>query len=152
MSEQILIKHEQDSFFEENGESEVANILNGMSQLGYRNNNVLEALHSNLVGPEYEITGEIQGQYDLFTLYNIITSFARLAPEKTEYLKDFVPQLHKMLSQIGETPDNQFREQPHLAYMFVPDITMFVNLWLSLATFAALQPNYQNLDSMGSSF
>ena len=36
--------------------------------------------------------------------------------------------------------------------MLIPDITMFVNLWLSLATFAAMQPNYTKMDSMPHSF
>ena len=103
MSEQILIKDEQDTFFEQDGESEILNILNGISQLGYRNDNVLEVLHRHLVGPDFENSGEISGQYDLYSLYNIVTSFARIAPDQTHYLKDFVPQLHKLLVRVGET-------------------------------------------------
>lgn len=37
-------------------------------------------------------------------------------------------------------------------YLEVPDLTMYTNLWLTLATFAALQPNYKNLKAMGTEF
>lgn len=36
--------------------------------------------------------------------------------------------------------------------MIVPDITIYVNLWLSVATFAAMQPNYSKMTNMGQSF
>ena len=37
-------------------------------------------------------------------------------------------------------------------YMMVPDITIYTNLWLSLATFASLQPNYSNMAGMKQDF
>lgn len=36
--------------------------------------------------------------------------------------------------------------------MLVPDITMYMNLWLVLATFASLQPRYREMGSMPESF
>ena len=34
----------------------------------------------------------------------------------------------------------------------VPDLSSYVNLWLSLATFAAMHPNYKSMKSMGRNF
>ena len=36
--------------------------------------------------------------------------------------------------------------------MMVPDLNSYVNLWLSLATFAAMHPNYKNMKTMGRNF
>lgn len=80
MVHQIRMKHEEGIFFEEGAELEVVNILSGMSQLGYRNAEIIEILNGYLVGEKFEQIGEVHEQYDLFTLYNILTSFARLAP------------------------------------------------------------------------
>lgn len=50
MSDQILKLHNEDNFFESGQELEVANVLSGMSQLGYRNAEVIEVLHGYLLG------------------------------------------------------------------------------------------------------
>jgi len=137
-----MTKHADNTFFEEGAESEVANILNGLSQLGYRNEELTEVLYSYLVGKDFAQTGEISEQYDLHTLYNILTSFARLSPGKTKYFTDFAPQLHYILSSINKTDPKEFENNPNLIFMLCPDITIYVNMWLSLATFGALQHNY----------
>ena len=36
--------------------------------------------------------------------------------------------------------------------MLVPDLTMYMNMWLSLATFASVQTNYKEMDSMPAEF
>jgi hypothetical protein len=59
MAEQILTKHKEDSFFEPGTESEIANILNGMSGLHYQNEELVDLLHSFLVGPNFKETGEL---------------------------------------------------------------------------------------------
>ena len=59
MSDQIKIKHQIGTFFEAGNESEVANVLSGMSQLGYRNEEVIEILFECLVGKDFEQTGEL---------------------------------------------------------------------------------------------
>jgi len=91
MADQIIAKHNEGIFMEEGAESEVANVLSGLSQLGYKNEEVIEILWGYLVGPDYEKTGEISEQYDLYNLYNIITSFARIAPKASKYLEAFIP-------------------------------------------------------------
>lgn len=129
-------------------ESEVANILSGMSQLGYRNLDIVEILHEYLVGKDFKDSGEITAVFDLFTSYNILTSYARLAPDQTKYLNDFIPVLHDNLTEIYSIEKQHIDKNPVLIYTKVPDLLMFVNIWLSLATFAALQPNYSKMTSM----
>lgn len=80
MADQVLKKHKEGIFFEEGSESEVSNILNGISQLGYRNEELSEALYEMLVGEEFKTNGEIAEQYDFFTLYTIVSAFARIHP------------------------------------------------------------------------
>lgn len=46
--------------------------------MGYRNEKMNKILYECLVGDEFGETGEIDEQYDLFTLYSILSSFARL--------------------------------------------------------------------------
>ena len=53
MSQQILKLHEEGNFFEPGQELEVVNVLSGMSQLGYRNGQVIEVLHGYLLGKNY---------------------------------------------------------------------------------------------------
>jgi len=80
MSESIIKKNNEGVFFESGDESEIVNLLSGMSNLGYRNEEVYQILHDHLVGPNFAATGEIEGQYDFFTLFNIISSFGRTFP------------------------------------------------------------------------
>jgi hypothetical protein len=81
MAEQIITKNDQGIFFQKDAELEVANMLNGMSSLGYRNDEVTAILHDYLRGGEsFKTTGEVRFPYDLITLYTIITSMARLSP------------------------------------------------------------------------
>ena len=82
-------------------ETEVANILSGMSQLSYRNLDLVEILHECMVGKDFKATGEVKAVYDLFTTYNVLTSYARLAPDQTQYFNDFVPVLHDNLTEIN---------------------------------------------------
>ena len=84
-------KHSEGIFFEDGMQLEVANILSGMSELGYRNLDLVNILHECLIGEEFKITGEFTSEYDLFITYNILTSYARLAPDQTKYFTDFVP-------------------------------------------------------------
>jgi len=49
-------------------------------------------------------------------------------------------------------PKEDFKSHPMLLKVMVPDLTSYVNLWLSMATFAALHPNYKNMKSMGRNF
>lgn len=44
---------------QDGAESEVANILSGISALGYRNSDLNEVLYECLIGPEFKETGEI---------------------------------------------------------------------------------------------
>ena len=105
-----------------------------------------------LVGDEYGETKEVAEQYDLFTVYSIITSFARLCPDKTNYLYAFIPQLHGIFESVFKTPNKHFKENDQMMTMLVPDITMYMNMWLSLATFATMQPNYKDQTSMPQPF
>lgn len=116
--------------------------------MGYKNEEVIELLWGYLVGPDFEKTGEIAEQFDLYTLYNILTSFARIAPKTSKYLEAFIPQLHQILSQINKEDPKSFEDNPDLLFHMVPDIPTFVNLWLCLATFAAWQPNYSKMQNM----
>ena len=138
MANQILVLHKGDNFMQDGSESEIANILSGLSALGYRNDALNEVLYECLVGPEFKETGEIQGEYDLYTLYTCISSFARLSPQTTKYYTDFAPKLHNLLSTIQKVPEDDFRKHPILLQMMVPDLSCYQNLWLCLATFAAL--------------
>lgn len=109
-----------------------------MSQLGYRNLDLVEILHEYLVGKNFKQTGEIASVYDLFTTYNILTSYARLAPDQTKYFSDFVPTLHDNLTEIYSIDNKHIDKNPVLIYTKAPDLLMYVNIWLSMATFAAL--------------
>jgi len=106
----IQIKEQSDrgEFMKQGNEHEVVNILSAMSQMGYRNDEMKNIFLECLVGYEYGETGEIEEQYDLFSVYSIITSFARLAPDKTEFLFAFVPQLHSLLESVFKTPKVHF--------------------------------------------
>lgn len=152
MSQQILKLHAEDNFFEPGQELEIANVLSGMSQLGYRNAEVIEALHGYLLGAKYKETGEVEAVYDMFTLYNLITSYARLVPQNADYLTCFVPQLHECLTELYKIPKEHVSQNPILIQTMVPDISMFVNLWLSLATFTAMQPNYKQMTALPAPF
>jgi len=46
----------------------------------------------------------------------------------------------------------EFEANPDLVYNLVPDITLFVNLWLSIGAFGAMQANYSKMQHMGQSF
>lgn len=127
------------TFMKEGGEGEVANILSAMSQMGYRNEDLNKILYECLVGDEFGETGEIADQYDLFTLYNIISSFARLSPHKTRYFTSFANQLHNLFEELMKIEQRHYEENPKLVLMLVPDLTMYMNLWLILATFASMQ-------------
>ena len=152
MSQQILKLHEEDNFFEAGQELEIANVLSGMSQLGYRNAEVIEVLHGYLLGPKFKETGEMDAVYDMFTLYNLITSYARLVPNNAVYLTCFVPQLHECLTEFYKIPKEHVSQNPILIQTMIPDISMFVNLWLSLATFTAMQPNYKQMTTLPAPF
>ena len=68
-------------FFEEGAEGSVANLLSSIGQLRYRNDELNEIFFEYLTGPEYRESGEIAEQYDLHTLYAILTSYAMLAAD-----------------------------------------------------------------------
>jgi len=91
---QIKDQSDRGEFMKEGHEHEVVNVLSAMSQMGYRNDEMNKIFFECLVGDEYGETKEIEEQYDLFTLYSIISSFARLCPDKTSFLYAFAPQLH----------------------------------------------------------
>ena len=152
MAEQIITKNKQGSFFEPGTESEIANMLNGMSGLQYQNEELVDVLQSFLVGPNFKETGELPQNYDLYTTYNIITSLARLNPSKTELLTDFIPHLHRLLQNVTTNDPKMFKSDPYKLFNEVPDITMYVNLWLTMATFAALQPNFHKMTVMPTPF
>lgn len=82
--------------------------------MGYRNEVINEVLYECLVGPEFASTGEINGEYDYYSLFNIISSFARLAPQKTKYFTDFAPKLHNCFSMIAKVPKEDFKSHPML--------------------------------------
>lgn len=42
-----------------------------------------------------------------------------------------------VLSTINKTDKKHFIENPGLAIMLVPDLTLYMNLWLTMATFAS---------------
>ena len=44
------------------------------------------------------------------------------------------------------------QKSAHYIYTMIPDLHMYQNLWLSLATFAAMQPNYTKMATMGQGF
>lgn len=136
----------------EGAEGEVANILSAISQMGYRNEDLNKILFECLVGDEFGETGEIVDQYDLFTLYSILSSFARLSPDKTRYFTSFAAQLHTLFEEVTKIEHRHFEENPKLVLMLVPDLTMYMNFWLILATFASLQPNYAQMTTMPQAF
>jgi hypothetical protein len=138
MSEIIISKDKDDALFEPGDESEVVNLLSGLSNLGHRNEAVYEIIYKHLVGPNFAKTGEIEGQYDFYTLFNIISSFGRSFPQKTKYFNDFVPQLHEVFTSLQKMDPKEFEANPEIAYHLVPDITLFVNLWLTIGAFAAM--------------
>lgn len=131
---------------------EVANILSGMSELGYRNLDLVNILHECLIGEEFKITGEFTSEYDLFTTYNILTSYARLAPDQTKYFTDFVPQLHTNLTEIYSIDKSHVQKNSSLIFTKIPDLLMYMNIWLSMATFAAMQPKYIEMTTMNQNF
>jgi len=81
-----------------------------------------------------------------------MTSYARLAPNKPEYMKCFIPQLHENLMLVYDLPHHTVESNPMLVYGHIPDIDMYVNLWLTLATFTTRLPNYQKLTSIPQAF
>ena len=48
-----MIKDAEGIFFEKGAELEVANVISGMSQLGYRNLQAVDILHKCLLGEEF---------------------------------------------------------------------------------------------------
>ena len=82
-------------------ELELVNILNAASQLFYQNESFLEVLNKHiapdLAHEEQNLEEELE-KFDLFTLYTIITSNARVAPHKTKFFSNLVPYLHYQLS------------------------------------------------------
>ena len=53
---------------------------------------------------------------------------------------------------MTRTDAKHFAENPILAVMLVPDLTIYMNLWLTMATFASQQPNYANMTVMPTAF
>lgn len=139
---QIQRQDAEGTFMREGAEGEVANILSAMSQMGYRNEQLNKILYECLVGDEFGETGEIPGQYDLHTLYSILSSFARLCPDKTKYFTSFAPQLHNVLEEVYKGDQKHYEKNSQLVLMMVPDLTMYMNMWLILATFGSLQPGF----------
>ena len=41
---------------------------------------------------------------------------------------------------------------PNLSYMLIPDLTIYMNTWLCLASFASKQVNYKQMSHMGPEF
>lgn len=132
-----MLKHEDGVFFEEGAEAHIANIISALSELRYRHEPLTEAAFECLVGRNYAETGEIEEQYDLYTLFSILSALAIQASDKTHYFKAFAPQLHNALASVTRTDSKHFAENPVLAMMLVPDLTMYMNLWLTMATFAS---------------
>jgi len=61
MSDVIIKKDKDGVLFEAGDESEVVNLLSGMSNLGHRNEEVYEILYKHLVGTNFTKTGVIDG-------------------------------------------------------------------------------------------
>ena len=152
LCEELTLKHEDGLLLQEGAESQIANIISALSELRYKDEPLTEAIFECLTGPNYAETGEIDEQYDLYTLSSVISSLAIQAPDKTHYFKAFAPQLHNALSTVVKTDRSHFVENPGLVYMLVPDLTLYMNLWLTMATFASQQPNYSNMTVMPSEF
>ena len=81
-----------------------------------------------------------------------MSSFARLAPSTTKYYLALAPRLHQLLTQVHQTDKRHYEADPMLVYSLVPDLTIYTNLWLTLATFAALQPGYQKMTTVKEEF
>lgn len=62
-----------------------------MSQLGYKNLEIVEFLHGLFIGSSYQKSKQVGYGLSLKQIYQILNSYAILAPEKTEYLIDFIP-------------------------------------------------------------
>ena len=123
-------------------------MLSSFGQLRYRNDELNDIFFEYLTGPEYKETGEIAEQYDLHTLYAIMTSYAMVAADQTRYFTAFATQLNNNLQHVLKTDKKHFEENPALLFMLVPDLTMYMNLWLTAATFASMQPDYKQLEKM----
>ena len=117
---QVLSKHAEGTFFEEGAELEAVNMLMGLSQLGYKHEELLEILHEHLVSNESK-----ESQYDLHTLYNIISAFARLDAQNTSYFTDYAPLLHNCLNTANAMPRKTFDASPELLYHMIPDLTTY---------------------------
>ena len=57
-----------------------------------------------------------------------------------------------MFDSLQKLDNKEFEANPDLALMLIPDITIFVNLWLTIGAFAAMQPNYAKMNHMGQGF
>ena len=57
-----------------------------------------------------------------------------------------------MLAQVHQIDRNVYTASPSLMLSTIPDLTIYTNLWLTLATFAALQPGYPKMKAVRSEF
>ena len=56
------------------------------------------------------------------------------------------------MSGVLKTDEKHFESHPYLAMMLVPDITMYMNIWLCTATVASLQKDYVGRELMDYEF
>ena len=123
-----------------------------MGQIGYANRQLINGMHEFLVGKEFQVSGGTSQEYDLRTTFAILKSYSRLAPDDIKYFDDFASHLHTNLSEVNQIDKAPVKKNSYMIVTKIPDLVMFMDIWLIMVKFAAMQPNYKQMTTMSQNF
>ena len=71
-----------------------------MSELDFNDENLIDTLFECVINNNDEENDESKiDSLDLYAIYSLLSSLARMNPEKTKYFQKMSPKIHKILSQ-----------------------------------------------------
>eukprot|EP00347_Sterkiella_histriomuscorum_P024337 403331476 len=130
VAQDIINKHKQKLFYEDEATSEIVNIIVGLSDLRYRNDELMNVIHS--------YAKKQLDRMSLVQLCTVTSSMASLYPDKLHYFNDYAEELHSRLQDAVKQDAQRSQDlakNPEIIYELIPDLTTYNNLWLAITCF-----------------